>query len=303
MRGLIVVNSTSKLISVDEKVESLVNEFSKRSIAIDVYKASELNLSYKNSSYQMDLKYNYDFCIFLDKDKYLAHALSTKMRLFNNPNAIINCDDKMLTYQILNSHNIKTPLTIPSPLNYKNTVDETFLNHVKNTLSYPLVAKKVYGSLGKDVCLINSDKELLDFYTRFINFPHIYQEYIGYKFGTDYRVITIDKKVVAAMERRNDNDFRSNIALGGHGRKITLTQDYIELAEKVSTILDLDYAGIDILSGRDGEPILNEVNSNAFFKEIESVSKINISSLLVDYIIDEINHNRSPQQITTPPSL
>ena len=102
------------------------------------------------------------------------------------------------------------------------------------------------------------------------------------------------------MERRNDNDFRSNIALGGHGRKITLTQDYIELAEKVSTILDLDYAGIDILSGRDGEPILNEVNSNAFFKEIESVSKINISSLLVDYIIDEINffHDHLKQYLT-----
>lgn len=289
MRGFIVTNSTSSSYNTHQKVNSLVKEFKLLSIPIEVFKASELHLSYQSGKYNFSINIlDYDFCIFLDKDKYLAEAINSLIPMFNSADAILKCDDKMLTYQALNSCGIKTPLTIPCSLNHTNCDDEELLNYIISSLEYPFIAKKVYGSLGKDVTLINNKKELLDFYHSFINQPHLYQEYVDTERGTDYRLITIGHKVVSAMKRHNEYDFRSNIALGGVGTKIELPYEYIDMAEKSSQILGLDYAGIDILKGKDDEPILNEINSNAFFTEIERVSKVNISKLLVEHILRTI---------------
>lgn len=61
------------------------------------------------------------------------------------------------------------------------------------------------------------------------------------------------------------------------------------MAEKVSKAISLDYAGIDIMFGPNYEPILTEVNSNAFFTEIEKVSGVNITKLLVEHILSKYN--------------
>ena len=57
------------------------------------------------------------------------------------------------------------------------------------------------------------------------------------------------------------------------------------MAEKASKILDLDYAGVDLIKGKNGEPIFNEINSNAFFTEIEKASGIDITRQLILYVL------------------
>ena len=117
----------------------------------------------------------------------------------------------------------------------------------------------------------------------------MYQEFISSSFGFDYRLILIGGKFVAGMRRHNENgDFRSNIAQGGKGEKMEIPLPYIRLAEKAAQILKLDYCGVDLLKGKDGEPILCEVNSNAFLKGIEEVTGINIAYLYARYIVDSL---------------
>ena len=91
------------------------------------------------------------------------------------------------------------------------------------------------------------------------------------------------------MNRINNNDFRSNIYLGGKGVDVTtsVSNDIKDIALKANKILNLDYSGVDIMLDNNDIPTLLEVNSNPFFSEVEKVTKINITKSLIDYLISK----------------
>ena len=180
------------------------------------------------------------------------------------------------------------PKTISAPLNYSESISLEFINNVEKELVYPLVAKDNFGSLGKNVFLIKNHEELLDFEKNHYQNPRLYQEFISSSYGFDYRVIVIGGRMVAAMKRVNKEDWRSNIAQHGKGEKVVLSKEYQETAEKAAAILGLDYCGIDLLSGKKGEPILCEVNSNAFLGGIEQVSGVNVAKEYAKEIIEKL---------------
>ena len=91
------------------------------------------------------------------------------------------------------------------------------------------------------------------------------------------------------MQRTNTNDFRSNLACLGKGELFPLDKNLKTLAEKVSRTLHLDYCGVDLLVGADGEPILCEVNSNAFIVGFEKYTGINVASVYAKYILTMLN--------------
>ena len=111
-----------------------------------------------------------------------------------------------------------------------------YLTKIENNLGYPMVVKTSYGSCGTGVYLIENRDQLQSVMQKLKTQPHLYQEYVDAKKGQDVRVIVIGGKMVAAMRRINDNDFRSNVALGGRGEKLDLTakenQILFETAEK-----------------------------------------------------------------------
>ena len=90
------------------------------------------------------------------------------------------------------------------------------------------------------------------------------------------------------MQRKSETDFRSNAELGGKGYAYTPNAEFIAVAEKVAEILNLDYMGIDLLFGENGEPIVCEVNSNAFFGVMEQVSGVNVAKKYAEYIIKTV---------------
>ena len=65
--------------------------------------------------------------------------------------------------------------------------------------------------------------------------------------------------------------------------KTELPDEYLKVAEKCASILGLDYCGVDILEGPNGEPIVSEVNSNAFYEGIEKTTGVNVAGCYVDY--------------------
>ena len=98
----------------------------------------------------------------------------------------------------------------------------------------------------------------------------------------------LKEKVIASMERHNDNDFRSNIAQGGFGSPINLPSDYEQTALRCAEVLKLDYCGVDLLYGDNGEPVVCEVNSNAFFDGIEKVTGVNVAKAYAEHVIKTI---------------
>lgn len=290
---LIVVNSYSDNINLKYKSQHIKEEINKYGFKCDILKANDLIFFTDGNNIYSSLLKEYSLCFYLDKDNYLAKVISYFMPMYNSYESLILSDDKMLSILNLKDKNIKCPLTISNPLCYVENPSEKevdkFLNKVVETLSFPIVLKLVHGSLGKQVFLINNKGELKTSYYLYKNMPHIYEEFISYKKGDDYRLIVVGDKVIAAMERINEKDFRSNIALGGKGYNVTSTisKEFIDTAIAATKALKLDYAGIDLAIDKNNTPIFLEANGNAFFTEIEKVTSINVASHLVRYVLSK----------------
>lgn len=295
IKAFIVYNEYSNSKSTRTKIERLIEEGNKLDIHFDVYTNLDLDFYFKDGKEYIPTIDNkdYKFCIFLDKDKYLSKAIDRKILMINNFQSIFDCDDKMETYQKLVSLDIKTPLIVPAPLNYSNKNDEDlkkkFLKKVTSKLNFPIVVKESFGSLGMQVHLANNYEELSSYYDKLITKPHFYSEYISYEKGTDYRVITVGKRVICCMQRHNDNDFRSNIALGGKGKKYKLPKEVEDMVVKIVSALNLEYSGVDLIKDSDNQYKLLEVNSNAFFEGVEAVTKINVTRELLHHILSLLN--------------
>lgn len=273
---------------IKHQVSRLRDEFFKLGVDVEVKRNNELHAFIDKGNIKVNLP-KYDFAMYLDKDRYVIDMLERSgLRTFNKMEAISKCDDKMLTHICLSNAGIKMPTTISSTLCYHDDGNRDYLKYVEKTLGFPMIVKENYGSLGKQVYLVNNSAELRQVEDKLIHVPHLFQEYIASSRGVDFRVIVIGHKVVAYMKRENKNSYLSNLATGGKASVVNLGQDYLDVAVKASEILDLDYCGVDLLTGPNGEPILSEVNSNAFFEGIEKTTGVNVAGSYAKYVVDKI---------------
>lgn len=285
-KGLILVNAYSDLKHGMNQSIRLKEEFENLGVSIDIKRNDGFLCSIDDDGKVVTKADCYDFCVYLDKDKYTSHMLEKSgLRLFNSADAIEICDDKMVTYEALSEHAISMPYTLPGLLCYdkEKMVKEETLDYIEKTLGYPLIAKESYGSLGKEVYKIDNRKELVSIAEELKCKPHLFQRFISSSHGKDIRVIVVGGKYYASMLRKSENDFRSNIELGGKGYHFDASDDLIRLCEKVSNIIGLDYCGIDVLFGPEGY-LICEVNSNAFFGGIEQVTGLNVAKKYAEYI-------------------
>ncbi|MDE6690485.1 MAG: RimK family alpha-L-glutamate ligase [Clostridia bacterium] len=283
MKVLIAVNAYIKNQSQISQSERIAEELKKRGATVEIKK----NFALAEISDSVAKAEKYDFCVFLDKDKVAARLLEKSgMRLFNSAAAIEVCDDKMLTNTALANGGFNIPDCIYAPLCYNavSEINRAFLSDVARKLGFPLVAKTNYGSLGAGVTLVNGEGKLSVYERQNLMLPHFYQKYINCG-GEDIRVIVIGGRAVCAMKRRNENDFRSNIELGGTGKNFPLTKELAVLCEEVAQVLKLDYCGVDILTDKSGKLYVCEVNSNAFFAAAERVCGVNVAGTYAEYLL------------------
>lgn len=287
MKGLILNNAYYETPSTRYQGDRLAAELKKLGVLTDITKNDFFGAKIEDGKLK-NAALAYDFCIYLDKDKYVSYALEKcGLRLFNSHFAIQACDDKATTFLHLAGQGIPMPKTLPGLLCYDPTahVSADTLDVLERELGYPMVAKHCFGSLGKFVYKIDHRAQLKKMCEELKCTPHLFQKYIAESAGRDIRVIVIGGKAVSAMRRQSDSDFRSNIELGGTGTPVEIDGQLKALCEKVATLLQLDYCGIDILYGKDGY-LLCEVNSNAFFGGIERVTGINIAKLYAEHIAE-----------------
>ena len=230
-----------------------------------------------------------DFVLFWDKDIHLASRLEGEgIRLFNSASAIEICDNKILTAKAL-CGKVPTPRTIISPKTFEGVGYNT-LNFVENAtrvLGLPLIIKEEYGSFGAQVYLAKTLDDTRNIVKSLGYKGFVMQEFIKKSEGRDVRVNVVGGKIVSAMERYNENDFRSNISNGGSMRGIELPKEFAEAAVKTCQIIGLDFAGVDILFGKDG-PVVCEVNSNPHFKSSLECTGVDMSEEIMKYIAEQM---------------
>lgn len=294
IKGVIIRNPYNHYESMEHQISRLKEEAKNLNITLDVLDndGTLITLEHDDIVNHLNKKYGkvYNFVIYLDKDKYLSQLLEISgLRLFNSSKAIELCDDKMLTHIALAKKGITMPKTIASSLCYvkDSQVSIDTIDKIIQELGLPCVVKENFGSLGEQVYLAHTKEELIDLANKLMYKPHLYQEFIQASYGSDIRCIVVGHQVIAAMNRRNSGDFRANIGQGGTAYPIEINHETEQMAIKASEILGLDYCGVDILM--DGEkPYLCEVNSNAFFKGIESLTQVNVAKAYLEYVLSVI---------------
>ncbi len=289
MKGVIVINPYLVPENSLRQADRLKKEFNALNVDIKIVSNGFLRSCLTNNNLQAD--FDCDFIIYLDKDKYLSNILERLgFKLFNTHRAIRICDDKAQTYIALAGKGVNLPKTIFGALCFRNEkdIDDSWANEIINKLGLPVIVKECYGSLGAGVFKAENKTELVELMKKVKLKPHLFQEYVGASSGKDVRVIVIGGKAKCAMLRSNQNDFRSNVELGGKGEAIELSTKFRETAEMCAKVLGLDYCGVDLMISKKGQPIVCEVNSNAFFEGIEKATGFNVAKEYAMHVINSL---------------
>ena len=117
-------------------------------------------------------------------------------------------------------------------------------NSIQQYFDFPFIAKIPRGSaMGKGVYLIHNEKELRSYLNQVS--PAYIQEYLP--IDRDIRVVVIGKRIVHAYWRvATENEFRSNVALGGRIELDEVPENAKQLALKTAMACRWDDVGIDI---------------------------------------------------------
>ena len=280
-----ITNAFMRTTKFTELAELFVKAAKRQGILLDTKNNSEVLAG-------SELKEKPDFVLFWDKDVLLAAYLeSLGIPVFNSAKSIALCDDKGKTFIALKDSELPLPKTILAPFTY-DTVGYTsldFADSVIAELGLPFVMKENYGSFGMQVYLIKTKQELLDKLKEVSPKPCLFQEFLAARAGNDIRVQVVGGKVVCAMARHSDTDFRANVSIGGKMKAYTPTKEEERIALKAAKKLGLSFAGIDIIYGDNG-PVLCEVNSNAHFKNILECTGVNVADEIFKFICETVGN-------------
>lgn len=288
MRGWLLVNGFLHTEKFEQVYKLLKNAAVKCGVELEIKTGDSIFTTSECDRHAQDLP---DFALFWDKDVYLAKRLEAlKIPLFNSANAVEICDNKILTSLALTRGGVKTPKTFPAPKTFESVgyCNTQFLTRAERELGYPMVIKEAYGSFGAQVYLAKDRAQALEMIKKIDYKDFLMQEYIAESGGKDIRVNVVGDKVVCAMLRYNEKDFRSNITNGGKAERYQPTTEEKEAAVAACRAVGTDFAGVDILFGKDGTPLVCEVNSNPHFKSALDCTGVDLSEYILRYITEKI---------------
>lgn len=211
-----------------------------------------------------------DFVIYRARDYKLVELLEQKgIKCFNNSLTNKTANDKYATYLLSKEQGINCL--------------ETLLDDSDN-LPCPYIMKSLDGHGGQEVYLISDEKERLEILKK--SQKHfIYQRYLPD--CKDVRVYVLNNQVVAAVERRNSKDYRSNFSLGGEVKAYQPSQEMVDFTTKISKLLGATYIGVDFLI--DGSNIyLNEIEDPVGARMLYKTSNIDIINLFIKEIKNQL---------------
>ena len=288
MRGWLVVNGFLQSNKFGELYAYLQNAAAGEGIELSVKTSTELFSALDEEFFGEEKP---DFVLFWDKDYTLAKRLEQAgIPLFNNAEAVRICDDKALTAVALQGK-VRMPKTMLAPKTFEGIGygDGGFLQAAIERLGFPMVVKEACGSFGKQVYLVENEAELKALVAGFGYKPFLLQEFVASSKGRDVRVNVVGDRVFCAILRENTEDFRSNITGGGTGTAYVPTKAQEALALAACRAIGLDFAGVDILFGEDGEPLLCEVNSNPHFKSTYDCTGLDMSVAIMRYVKEKLS--------------
>jgi ribosomal protein S6--L-glutamate ligase len=197
--------------------------------------------------------------------------------------AIARSRNKLNSFQVMQQAGLPMPYT--TIVNTATEIEPA----VAASGGLPVVVKLIRSTQGRGVFLVSEMRILEAIFRvlRRVRQEMLIQEYIQEAKGSDIRIIVIEEKCVAAMQRTAaEGDFRSNLHRGGSAQPLLLNQEMKTLAVQAAQTHGLAVAGIDILLSRRG-PLFLEANSSPGLEGIERTTKSDIAGEIIHYLEKE----------------
>lgn len=203
--------------------------------------------------------------------------------VFNTFDVASNCGNKMFMTLLLKRYNVPTPKT------YFSFSQDAAIKNVQK-VGYPLVIKPVIGSWGRGVIKVKDGDTLnaIIEMRELSDTPHdriyYFQELIN-RPPRDIRVITVGGRAIAAMYRRSDGGFKTNLALGAEPELCDITSEIEDLAVKASEAVGGGILGVDMMEDEKKGLVVHEVNNTVEFKGLAKVAKKNIPKEMIEFAL------------------
>jgi RimK family alpha-L-glutamate ligase len=202
--------------------------------------------------------------------------------VMNPPRTIERCVDKFYTSALLREAGLETPETVVC-----ERLDDA-MAAVREMGD--VIIKPLFGSMGHGLVRV-SDPEIAFRVFRALELTRavFYVQRVIDHGGCDVRAFVVGDRVVAAIERRaRDGDWRTNISLGGEARAIDLPATWSDIALAAARAVGADYAGVDLLPGRDGTLYVLEANGIPGWSGVQSATTTDIAGAIVDHLIAKV---------------
>jgi RimK family alpha-L-glutamate ligase len=199
------------------------------------------------------------------------------VRVINSAAAIERTVDKYYTSFLLADAGIQTPRTLV-------TEDfETALAAFREMGD--AVIKPLFGSEGKGMVRVTDEETAYRVLRTWELNRYIYylQEYVPH-FQEDVRAFVVGDRVVAAMIRRGTG-WKTNFSQGALVESTELSAEMESLALQASRVLQLDYAGVDLMRAEDGRIYVIEINSIPGWRGLQKTTTQSIAYQIVDHVL------------------
>jgi RimK family alpha-L-glutamate ligase len=213
----------------------------------------------------------------------LQRVVAAGVLVLNPPRALETSVDKYLACVRLEAAGLPVPPTIVC-----ENADDSLA--AMEQLGGDVVVKPLFGSEGKGITRVtDADVAYRVFKTLERLGAILYvQKFVPHD-GSDLRAFVLGDRVLAAMRRRHDSDWRTNVARGAKGEPATLTHDEAELACRAAQAVGAPIAGVDLLHARDGQTYVLEVNAVPGWRALAKVTEIDVASEILRFAAREFD--------------
>jgi ribosomal protein S6--L-glutamate ligase len=212
----------------------------------------------------------------------LHRLVAAGVPVLNPPRALETAVDKYLACCRMEAAGLPVPPTIAC-----ENADDALAAF--GELGGDVVVKPLFGSEGKGITRVtDADVAHRVFKTleRLGSILYV-QKFIAHD-GSDLRAFVLGDRVLAAMRRRHDSDWRTNVARGAIGEPAELSPDETNLALRAAQSVGAPIAGVDLLRGRDGRTFVLEVNAVPGWRALAKVTGRDVAANVLAFVADPI---------------
>ncbi len=102
--------------------------------------------------------------------------------------------------------------------------------------------------------------------------------------GSDIRAFVGGGRILGAIERRTSG-WRTNVSRGGEAAAVELPPAHAELALRAAASIEAEYAGVDLLTGRDGKTYVLEVNGIPGWEGLQRATGLDVAGAIVEHAV------------------